>query len=145
MKSIVLLAILGAFSAVAFAGYIQPAPVQIMMNPDGSGTASGDMVSARFADNDGVIIGCGIRTYTSGAPSSYAFCQATDDTGVRVMCTIFDSDLKNGLDSIGDYSFIIFSWNADGECTHMGSSTQSMYMPDFRDQGPSAGAPGRGR
>lgn len=144
MKSIMLLAILGLFSGLAFAGYLQPAPIQITMNPDGSGMASGDMVSARFANDDQSNIGCGTRTYASGSVSNYAFCQVRDSNGVQAMCTVFDSELMKGIASIGDYSFIVFSWNADGECVQMGASTQSMYMPDFRDQGsPSAGAPGR--
>lgn len=147
MKSIILLAVLGAFSAFAFAGYLQPAPVEIVMNPDGSGMASGDMVSARFADDDVTNIGCGTRTYNYGSPgypANWTFCQARDANGVQAFCSVQDSDLMKGIASIGDYSFIVFSWNADGECIHMGASTQSMYMPDFRDQGsPSAGAPGR--
>ena len=32
---------------------------------------------------------------------------------------------------MSDTSFVIFTWNADGECTFVGYSTQSFYLPDM--------------
>jgi hypothetical protein len=35
-----------------------------------------------------------------------------------------------GFDALSDYSFITFSWIADGTCRAIGFSTQSFYIPD---------------
>ena len=62
-------AILLVFSMSAFAGYQQPAPVTVDIDPnDGSFTASGDMLSARTAKNDVESIGCGVRKFADHLP-----------------------------------------------------------------------------
>ncbi|MBW3567249.1 MAG: hypothetical protein KY410_04695, partial [Proteobacteria bacterium] len=67
-------------SALAIAGNTQPAPIAVTLNADGSGNAIGDMVTARYSDNEIEFIGCGIRIYDDGAGGSFqwGFCQAAD-------------------------------------------------------------------
>lgn len=121
-----------AIASLALAGYVQPAPVTISINPDGSGTATGDMVTARFSDNDVEHIGCGVRLYkfADGTFFNYGFCQAEDADGVDAFCSTEDEDLLDIMKATADYSFITFGWNADEECTNIGFSTQSFYIPE---------------
>ena len=76
MKSEKLLVIttLMLLTSAVFAGGVEPVPVQVIVNEDMSGTASGDMRSARVANNDIDIIGCGIKTFADG--TYFGFCQA---------------------------------------------------------------------
>jgi hypothetical protein len=120
-------------STVAIAGYVQPAPVTVTLNGDGSGTAFGDMVSARFAPDAVSVMGCGTRRFDNGlgATSYFGFCQATDATGVQGFCSTTNPDLLDQMKATGDFSFVIFAWDVNGECTRIGFSTQSFYIPDF--------------
>ena len=106
------------FSALAIAGNTQPAPIAVTLNGDGSGSATGDMVTARYSDNDIEFIGCGIRVYDDGAGGSfqYGFCQASDSAENRAFCTTQRSDILEVMKATSDYSFITFSWDAAGEC-----------------------------
>jgi len=127
------LATLMLFSSLAVAGYVQPALVTVTVNPDGSGIASGDMVSARFAADAVSVMGCGTRTIDDGAGGTFhfGFCQATDSTGVQGFCSTTRADLLEAMHATGDFSFVIFAWDVNGECTRIGTSTQSFYIPDF--------------
>lgn len=129
-------------SALAIAGNTQPAPIAVTLNADGSGNAIGDMVTARYSDNEIEFIGCGIRIYDDGAGGSFqwGFCQAADSADTRAFCSTMRNDLLDVMKATSDYSFITFAWNAAGECTHIGFSTQSFYIPEK-----AAAHPGRGR
>jgi hypothetical protein len=118
-------------SSSAMAGLYQPAPIDIVTNADGSGSARGDMVTARFTKNNVEYLGCGVRTFSDGAGGvlSFAFCQASTAAGVIGFCSTEDPRLIESLAAISDYSFITFSWGADGVCTQIGTSTQSLYLP----------------
>jgi opacity protein-like surface antigen len=131
-KNILVIAAAALFSAVAAAGYLQPAPVMVTLQADGSGAAHGDMATARFSDNDVELIGCGVRAFDDGVGGSFnwGFCQAVDETEVRGFCSTMRSDLLDLMKSTADYSFVTFAWNADGECTQIGFSTQSFYIPE---------------
>jgi hypothetical protein len=124
---------LGLFSTFAVAGYLQPAPVVVTLNDDGSGFATGDMVSARFAANAVELIGCGTRTFDDGAGGTFmfGFCQAADSANVQGFCSTTRPDLLEAMHATGDFSFITFAWDVNGECTRIGHSTQSFYIPDF--------------
>lgn len=130
MKKILMLAVSMLFSASIFAGYVQPAPLTIETYEDGSGFAQGDMVTVRNSKSKNEIIGCGVRVFDDGAGGTFTtgFCQATDDEETRVVCTIANEGLIAGLASVADASFLTFSFNEFGECTRIGSSTQSMYL-----------------
>lgn len=124
--------LLAFFSSLAIAGITQPAPIAVTLNGDGSGAAIGDMVTARYSDNDIEFIGCGIRVYDDGAGGTfqYGFCQASDSAENRAFCTTLRHDMLESMKATSDNSFITFAWNAAGECTQIGFSTQSFYLPE---------------
>jgi len=126
-------AALALFSSAAAAGFLQPAPVLITVNGDGSGAAQGDMVTARFAPDTISLIGCGTRTIDDGAGGTFhfGFCQATDAAGLQGFCSTDRADLLEAMHATADFSFITFAWDVDGFCTRIGTSTQSFYIPDF--------------
>jgi hypothetical protein len=133
MKTKQLLAI-GALvlgSSVAMAGLVNEFPVAVTLNPDGSGTAAGNMGTARFSKNTVEYIGCGIRRFDDGVGGVlvFGFCQASTATGVIGFCESENPTLLASVGDQDDYSFITFSWNADGECLSIGNSTQSFYIP----------------
>lgn len=119
-------------SLSAIAGYLQPAPVIIEMNEDLSGTAGGDMVTARYADNDVELIGCGSTKFSGGFV--FGFCQATDAEGNSAFCNTDDAVLLEQMQQTSDYSYVSFSWDSSGTCTRLRFSTQSFYIPENKDQ-----------
>jgi hypothetical protein len=123
--------LLALSSSIAMAGRVQPAPVEVVLNEDGSGLASGNMATARAAANDVEFIGCGIRKADDGAggANTSGFCQATNAAGVNAYCYTQNAELLDGFENVSDYSFITFAWNIEGQCTRIGVSTQSFYIP----------------
>ncbi len=115
-------------STAAIAGYKQPAPVDVdLVNR----TALGDMVSAQQAKDEVTYIGCGIRKIQTGAGvASTGFCQARDADEEQFTCFTQDPELLAATATTGDFSFITFAWNEDGECTYIGVSTQSFYLTE---------------
>ena len=130
-KQLIAIVMLLLGSSTALAGLVQPAPVQVTIFSTGGGRASGDMATARFSKNDVEFIGCGVRRiYTiDGSFQLIAFCEARTAASVNGTCFTEDAALIEALHSISDYSFIVFTWNADGACTSLGTSTQSVYIP----------------
>lgn len=113
-------------AGVASAGYIQPQPVQIDSNLR---TAIGDMSSARSSEDPNELIGCGIRQIEVGVDVFvFGFCSAAVGEA-SITCLTVNPDLIRAIDAISDYSFITFSWNDQDECTRIGVSTQSFYLP----------------
>ena len=113
-------------STVASAGLFQPAPVTIDMT---NRTAGGDMRSARISLNKFAYIGCGVRYNAIGG--AFMFCQAglTQDLTQQITCFSDSPALFDAVKSIADYSYITFRWDVDGNCTFIGNSTQSFYIP----------------
>ncbi len=120
--------------ASAHASLVQPAPVDVDLD---NNQASGDMVSARFADDDVTFIGCGTRNFSDpAAPGSefqFGFCQAQDADEEQFTCFTEDPFLLDKIKNVNDFSFITFAWNEDGDCTSVGTSTQSFYIPEFTE------------
>jgi hypothetical protein len=127
IREIVTIAGLVLLSATAVAGRVQPVPVQIDLFGDGSGRVIGNMTTARYSENDVEFIGCGTRN--SGDGFQFAFCQASDAEANAVFCSTENPELVAAVRAIADQSFIIFRFDAVGECTFMGFSTQSYYLP----------------
>ena len=125
--------VLMLFSSLAGAGFLQPAPVVVTLNGEGSGLATGDMVSARFAPDDVTFIGCGTRVADDGAGGTYKWglCRAGDSASVQFTCFTEHPGLVDAMQATADFSFLTFAWNEFGECTRVGFSTQSFYIPDF--------------
>ena len=62
-------------------------------------------------------------------------CQAGDEEGDEATCFSEDAELLDMMRATGDYSFVTFSWNEDGDCTRIGFSTQSFYLPYVTTRG----------
>ena len=128
---IITVSAIALFSSVALAGLVQPAPVIIDLV---NSTAQGDMFTARTAENQVEMIGCGVRHFDDGVNDlKWGFCQATDADENNVVCLTFNESLIQTMRTTASYSFITFNWQDDGdgglECTRIGFSTQSFYLP----------------
>ncbi len=131
IRNLLSITALTLIAGVAFAGLVQPAVVFI---DEANMFAQGDMWTARTANNDVEFIGCGIRVFDDGAspPLFFGFCQAQDSAEVLIVCFTESADLVEAIKAISDTSFLTFSWNASLECTQIGTSTQSFYLPKFK-------------
>jgi hypothetical protein len=115
----------------AYAGYVQPAAVDVdLVNQ----FAQGDQLTARTADNDLDLIGCGIRVVdVDGSTFEWGFCQAQDSEGDQITCFTESPVLLERIRGLSTYSFITFSWQVNApfgeECIRVGFSTQSFYLP----------------
>ena len=130
MKTRYLLTALCSFalaSVSALAGTVLPAPVIIDLD---NKIAQGDMLTARDSADATAFIGCGVRYFDDGAGLTfeYGFCQAAV-AGESVVCLVQSPGLLQAVHSLGDYSYIQFSWDDEFNCTRVGSSTQSFYLP----------------
>jgi len=127
-------AIFAAMGAGAYAGYIQPAPVDVDLV---AGFAGGDQLTARLDPDDDVFIGCGSRTISDGAGGVFrtGFCQAEDDAGDNVTCFTQDPLLLDEIRAASAFAYITFSFTGDDTigytCTRIGFSTQSFYLYDY--------------
>ena len=120
----------------ASAGVVQPAAVFVDLT---NLFAQGDQVTARTSKNEFEFIGCGIRVFDNGAGGafSFGFCQASVSEDGTTVCITTNADLIDAIKATSAYAFITFSWQDDGfggaECIHVGSSTQSFYLPSNVD------------
>lgn len=115
-------------SSTAIAGFVQPFPVDVDLVNRG---ANGDTVTARYSKNDVELIGCGIRKISDGVGGviSFGFCQATDSDEEAITCFTQDAGLLDAISSSSDFSFITFNWDEADQCTRIGFSNQSFYLP----------------
>lgn len=122
-----------ACASIASAGLVQPAPVVLDLT---ARSASGSMSTARFSDNPFEFIGCGVRNIqqADGSLFRFGFCQAGVAEGVSFTCFTEQTALVEKISESSDYSFITFGWNAAEECTRVGFSTQSFYIPEHLDK-----------
>ena len=131
IRHVLITAILALSSSIAVAGRVQPAEVIIDLD---NMFAQGDMWTARTADNDVELIGCGVRRFDDGIDVfSFGFCQARDANDGFVVCFTDSEVLLAAIEGTSDYSFLTFSWTGndpdDFACTRIGFSTQSFYLP----------------
>ncbi len=115
-------------STIANGGLYAPAPVEVDVE---NGTALGDVYTARFSQNALEFIGCGVRfgVDDAGEATTFGFCQASDAQGTLLSCISVDRELLDAIRSISAFSFISFAVNELGECTSIGNSSQSIYLP----------------
>lgn len=131
IKHVISAAALTLVSTVASAGLYQPRPVTLdLVNR----VADGDMLTARDSLNPGDFIGCGVRSTNSGF--SWGFCQAgfSLTPGEFFTCYTEDLNLLDAIKALDDFSYIVFRWDVDGNCTYIGNSTQSLYVPDLKSK-----------
>ena len=116
-----------ALSGAAFAGLVQPLPVEVDTT---TRFAHGDMLSARYADNKNEFIGCGVRKFISGGSVvAFGFCQAEDAKGNRAFCNTDNIELLDAIEASADFGYILFSWDRAEICQRIGFSNQSFYVP----------------
>lgn len=129
-RQILVFIFLALFSSLAFSGLTQPAPVNVDLD---NLFADGDQWTARTDDDNDVFIGCGIRKFDNGlgGATAFGFCQAEDDEGERAFCNTFNAELLDAMASTSAFAYLTFSYNEDGECTRIGNSTQSFYLPNI--------------
>jgi len=118
-------------SGLSLAGKSSSVPVEVSTVDS---WARGSMTTARFSDNLIESIGCGIRTYAEDvdgvvSESVTGFCQANTSTSTYRICYTTNPKLLDQINSISDYSYILFVWNDLGDCTYISTSTQSFYIP----------------
>lgn len=100
-------------------------------------TASGNMLTARFSENEFESIGCGVREFANTDGSfnfSWGFCQARLEEDANVVCSTQNPQLLDKMAAINDFSFVTFRWDENNECEYVGFSTQSQYIPEFKDK-----------
>ena len=120
-------------AGLASAGHVLSVPVEVdLVNM----LAEGDQTTARYSDNDVELIGCGIRALSDGVnpPFTFGFCQATDSAEETIFCSTFDAELIDAIKAVSSHAFITFSWNEIDECTRVGKSSQSFYLPSKKDK-----------
>lgn len=129
MKSIqLLLSTLMLLSSLAFAGEFHVAPVTIVVDGD-AGRASGNLIAARFSENDEERIGCAVG---NGDVGHYAYCEASLGQGNDALCITYDPAMIDTIASINTFSFVYFEWKFDGTeniCTHVTVATRSIHIP----------------
>tara|TARA_R110000737_G_scaffold194613_1_gene215747 strand:- start:2869 stop:3288 length:420 start_codon:yes stop_codon:yes gene_type:complete len=136
MKTITFFLIIMAliFTSNTFAGLTQPAEVSVDMD---NRTAQGDMNTARTSESEFTFIGCGIRRTVNGTDVlTFGFCQASagESEDGAITCFTQNEALLESINSLSDYSFITFSWDENNDCTRIGNSTQSFYLPNLKQK-----------
>ncbi|MCB2097531.1 MAG: hypothetical protein AB7F91_05995 [Parvularculaceae bacterium] len=134
MKKLAVTIALSMIAGAAHAGMTQPAEVDV---DAAGGFAGGDQVTARYNVDPDVYIGCGMRRFAlaGGGFTAFGFCQAEDADGDVAFCNTANADLLGAIESSGDFGYITFSWDvATGECTRIGFSNQSFYLPKKLDR-----------
>jgi hypothetical protein len=120
-------------SSNVYAGLFEP--VEVIVDLD-TRSAQGDMQTARNSDSDFTMIGCGIRKIAISPTEaiSFGFCQANSGETEEGSFTCFtqNPDVLAGIYAISDFSFITFGWDENDECTRIGNSTQSFYLPNVK-------------
>jgi len=129
LKTLLIAATLTFSTSAVMAGKSTDANVEIDMELM---SATGNMKTARFSKNKEELIGCGTRTAVNpdGSIFQWGFCQASlSDEEENAFCFTQDSNLVTEINAISDFSYITFRWNEEGDCTYIGHSTQSFYLP----------------
>jgi len=135
IKNILITLGLALLSFNVLAGLTQPAEVEVDLEIR---FAQGDMKTARNSPNEFAFIGCGIRKIAISPTEifSFGFCQANvgevEDGGIT--CFTENPELLAAIDAISDYSYVTFSWDEAEECTRIGNSTQSFYLPRLKEK-----------
>jgi hypothetical protein len=109
--------VLGSWTLLAAAGAKYQMGVGV-----GSNYAYGSLGDARASSDTNQSIGC--QSY-----GTYAWCSATDSAGNSKACfTDRASDIA-AIHSIGQHSYVYFSFTSDRNCSFVSVSNQSVYLP----------------
>lgn len=124
---------LALVSSFSNAGAYRPQAIEVTAEFDSEGRASGhargDMVTARNADDENSYIGCGVQAYTTDEGTyPRAYCQASNEDDVTVICFTNDYEIIDTVKAITPYSYLSFRFE-NGICSSLTISTQSFYLP----------------
>ncbi len=120
-------------SSVAFAGLSFVGQDDTVIDLEGQ-FAAGLLTSARFSDDPEEGIGCGVRHHLiDGEFVSWAFCQASKSPDIYTVCITENAELIDKIAGLNHYSYVMFRWDDNDECTYFGFSTQSFQIPSVQD------------
>jgi hypothetical protein len=128
-KNLISIVVLSSFlTPTIWAGATSEMPVEIDLVER---TAQGNMLDARFSDNEFERIGCGLSStvHADGEITQQGWCQASLTKGENTICFTEHWALLDQIKAVDDYSFIKFRWDKLGDCTFIHVSTQSQYIP----------------
>jgi hypothetical protein len=112
-------ALLMGVSVAAFAGFHQGQQVVII---DASSFANGDLGYVHNTPDTIQYIGC-----TSSGGS--AWCFARNLAGLSRSCSTSNATLLSAIHSLNGDSYLIFGWNASGQCTFINVENGSLTAP----------------
>lgn len=124
--------VLSSFAAAA--GTTEAFRVQMLTFNDGSGTAVGDLRTARRSSNALERIGCTMVTTETkvGDPTSVRHagtCQARDAAGQTATCFTRNPRLLDSMQAATSYGFVRFDWRVDGSCKSITYTHSSTLLP----------------
>ena len=122
MIIVVAVSILGA--SLAFAGYQTGQIVNINTTFN---WALGSMGTVYNSADSIQYIGCNIQSYSGS--NAYTACYARDQWDTTVSCLSTESELVKVATSLNSESYVRFTWDADGNCTFLQTSTNSYWTP----------------
>lgn len=106
-------------SVAAFAGFHQGQQVVII---DASSFANGDLGYVHNTPDSFQYIGC----TSSGASAS---CFARNLAGLQRSCSTSNATMLASLHALNGDSYLIFGWNASGQCTFISVHNGSLTVP----------------
>ena len=112
--------------ALGLAGFKQGQSVVIVDNSDGSGFANADMASAHNSTDTFQYIGCTVAGSASGASAS---CISRALDGRSRSCFTTNANMIQAAANIDSDGYLIFNWNASGQCTSISAANGSYLQP----------------
>lgn len=113
-------------SFTAYAGLFKIDPVTIVGDEE-AGRASGNLIAARFSENEYERIGCAVAYRED---KQFAYCEASLEPGDEsgVYCVTEDPVVIDTIASINTFSYVYFAWES-GKCTEVTVATRSIHIP----------------
>ena len=123
---LLLVAAMLLLSSQTFAGEFHVALVEIDFDNQ---QAQGNLIAARFSENDEERIGCALG---NGDGRPYAYCEASLGAGNDAFCITYDAAMIDTIASINTFSFVYFKWEhkvGEDLCRHVTVATRSIHIP----------------
>jgi hypothetical protein len=112
--------------ALGLAGFKQGQSVVIVDNADSTGFANADMASAHNSADSVQYIGCTVYGSTGGTSVS---CIARALDGRSRSCFTTNANMIQAAANIDSDGYLIFYWNAAGQCTSISAANGSYLHP----------------
>jgi len=111
-------------ATTAWAGYRASSPVGVSTT---SRFATGALGSARNSADSTQYIGCSL--YSTSTSEVRAYCYAVDSAGTAGNCVTSDPHLVQIAAAVNGESYIMFQWDAAGNCIAIQRSELSFFPP----------------